>query len=171
MNGKKILKKILIVSSLLTLFPLLAQAGYGTLTWDANTESDLAGYRVYYGTTARTGTTPPAGYAFGPVEVGKVTTFNTPNLNGGTKYYFSIAAYDNSGNVSSFSSEVTKTILAGDINNDKSVNIFDFNEFIGSFNNAECNNRANIVGFGPSSCRVDIFDYNLLLTDFGKTSA
>ena len=33
--------------------PALALAGSATLHWQANTESDLAGYRIYYGTSSR----------------------------------------------------------------------------------------------------------------------
>ena len=76
-------------------------SGTAKLTWDANTESDLAGYKVYAGT---------ASGAFGPpVDVGNVTTFDVINLQGGKTYYFAVTAY-NSADESGYSNEVSKSI-------------------------------------------------------------
>ena len=89
--------------------------GSATLTWNANTESDLAGYKVYYGTSPRTGTDPKTcgmcGYA-SSINVGKVTTYSLSGLTNGQTYYFSITAVDTSNNESTFSSEVNKAIPA-----------------------------------------------------------
>jgi hypothetical protein len=43
-----------------------AAAGQATLRWDANTEPELAGYKLYYGTA-------PGAYGT-PVSVGNVTS-------------------------------------------------------------------------------------------------
>lgn len=86
-----------------------AATGSALLSWTANTESDLAGYKLYYGTSARTGTQAPGGYTSN-VDVGKVTTYTLSNLTEGQKYYFSLVAYDTSQNVSPFSNEVSKLI-------------------------------------------------------------
>ncbi len=99
-----------IVSALLCLaiaFPQIsfAQAPTGllTLTWDANTESDLAGYKVYRSTTSGT-------YGAPIVTIqGNVTTYQATNLNIGQTYYFVITAYDTSGNESDFSNEASGT--------------------------------------------------------------
>ena len=73
-----------------------------TLSWAPNTDSDLAGYKVYMGTSSgRYGT---------PVDVGNVTTYTAGNLTAGTTYYFSVTAYDQSKNASVHSSEVSKSI-------------------------------------------------------------
>lgn len=73
-----------------------------TLTWAANTESDLAGYNVYVGT---------ASGAYGPpVNVGVVTSHTVGNLQLGTTYYFAVTAYDVNGNESVRSSEVSKSL-------------------------------------------------------------
>ena len=92
--------------------------GSATLTWNANTESDLASYKVYYGTSPRTGTDPKTcgmcGYA-SSTNVGKVTTYTLTGLTNGQTYYFSITALDTSNNESSFSSEVNKVIAEGGI--------------------------------------------------------
>ena len=82
-----------------------------TLTWNANSESDLAGYKIYYGTLPRTGTGPKdcgmCSYS-NKVDVGNVITYKFSNLIGGSTYYFSVTAYDTSGNESAYSVEVLK---------------------------------------------------------------
>jgi len=96
------------------LIPLLL--GYGTtvsasdvvLSWNPNTEPDLAGYKIYYGTSPTTAYT-------GVEDVALTDTPDTPeytmsSLADGTTYYFWITAYDLSGNESGFSNEGSKTI-------------------------------------------------------------
>ncbi|MEK7214492.1 MAG: right-handed parallel beta-helix repeat-containing protein, partial [Chloroflexota bacterium] len=77
---------------------LVVTAGAGTLNlkWAANTESDIAGYKVYYSTTPG----PPysgAGATQGnsPVDAGKVTSFTLDGLTPGT-YFVTVTAYDTS---------------------------------------------------------------------------
>ncbi len=69
-----------------------------TLTWSPNTESDLAGYKVYQGTTYGV-----SGY---PVAVGNVTSYMVNTLDAGKTYFFFVTAYDTSGNESLHSNEV-----------------------------------------------------------------
>jgi chitodextrinase len=86
-------------------FSTTAFAGDATLTWDANTESDLAGYRVYFGTASRT---------YGPsINVGKTTSYTLTGL-GNQTYFFAVTAYDTTGTESTFSAEVSKTITTPD---------------------------------------------------------
>ena len=75
--------------------------GSAIVSWNANTESDLAGYRVYYGTSSRN-------YP-NSISVGKVTSATISGLTIGTKYYIALKAVDTSGNLSGYSAEVTKT--------------------------------------------------------------
>ncbi len=75
-----------------------AMAAQVTLTWDANTEPDLAGYKVYYGTA-------PGAYGT-PIDVGNVTTYTVTGLADGQTYYFAATAYDTVGNESGYSNEV-----------------------------------------------------------------
>ncbi|MCG3115415.1 MAG: DNRLRE domain-containing protein [Candidatus Manganitrophus sp. SA1] len=80
-------------------------AGDATLTWNANTEADLAGYRVYFGTASRT---------YGPsVNVGKATSHTLTGLANQT-YFFAVTAYDTAGKESAFSVEVSKSITTPD---------------------------------------------------------
>ncbi len=88
----------------LTLFTLfftgLLQAGQSiTVTWDANSEDDLAGYKVFYGTASRS-------YSDSTI-LGRTTTFSLGNIEAGKTYYFVIKAYDTSGNDSAPSEEVS----------------------------------------------------------------
>ncbi len=76
-----------------------------TVSWNANTEQDLAGYRVYVGT--RSGV-----YTFaGPFEVASGTTLTVPNLPVGTTYFFAVSAFDRTGNESTKSAEVSKSLF------------------------------------------------------------
>ena len=85
--------------------PAPARTANATVTWNANTEADLAGYRVYVGTTS-------GSYNFtGPFEVSGATSFTVPNLPVGTTYFFAVTAFDKSGNESTKSSEVSKSLF------------------------------------------------------------
>jgi len=87
--------------------PSLVLAGSATVTWQPNTEPDLAKYRVYWSTTAGT-------YGTHKAEVPKGTTTQVANgLTEGKTYYFVVTAVDVSGNESGFSSRVSKTIPGG----------------------------------------------------------
>jgi hypothetical protein len=77
--------------------------GSATLSWGANTETDLAGYKVYVGTQS--------GVYATPIALGKVTTYQLTNLSLGTTYFFTITAYDSAGNESVHSAEVSKSIF------------------------------------------------------------
>jgi fibronectin type 3 domain-containing protein len=75
-----------------------------TLSWTANSESDLAGYNVYQGTTSG---------SYGPaIDVGNTTIYTAQNLQAGLTYYFATTAYDSSGNESLPSIEVSTLISA-----------------------------------------------------------
>ena len=78
-----------------------ALAGNVTLAWDANTETDLAGYKVHYGTSSRTYTQV--------IDVGNVTTYTVTALATGT-YYFAVTAYNTSRAESDYSNEVSTPV-------------------------------------------------------------
>jgi fibronectin type 3 domain-containing protein len=87
-----------------------ASTGSAVLSWNANTETDLAGYKIYYGTSPRTGTCPVGSGYPSSIKIGKVTSYTVNNLTEGSTYYFSVSSLDNSGNESCFLSEVSKSI-------------------------------------------------------------
>ena len=68
------------------------------VSWNANTESDLTGYKVYYGTEP--------GVYYTSFDVGNVTEYEVSGLTIGTTYYFVVTAYDDNGNESDPSEEV-----------------------------------------------------------------
>lgn len=72
------------------------------ISWNPNTESDLGGYRVYYGNAAR-----DYDYA---LNVGSSTSVTIDGFLEGYTYYIAVTAYDYSGNESSFSREVSVSV-------------------------------------------------------------
>ena len=79
-----------------------AHAATVTLAWDSNEEMDVAGYRVYYGTTS--------GHYTTMISVGNKTSCTITNLEPGQTYYFNATAYEFSGNESGFSDEIPYTV-------------------------------------------------------------
>lgn len=94
-----------------------------TLAWEANKESNLAGYIVYYDTDSGPPYTPESNdYAIQysidgettwsdfpaapPIWVGPGTTEITLKLPDGKNYFFAVRAFDALGNVSAYSREV-----------------------------------------------------------------
>ena len=73
-----------------------------TVQWLPNSESDLAGYRLHYGTASRL-------YSQF-IKVGLTTAYSLKNLKGGYEYFFAVSAYDSTGNESLLSEEVTIAI-------------------------------------------------------------
>jgi hypothetical protein len=70
-----------------------------TLVWDANPESDIAGYRVFYGT--QSGSYP------NEIDVGNQTYYTPPSgFDWSRTLYFAVKAYNTSGLFSSFSAEL-----------------------------------------------------------------
>lgn len=110
----------LLIASLIFFLSLIAGCGGGdtgentisgksvTLAWEAPTENadgsdltDLAGFKLYYGTSSRS-------YS-NPINIGNTTTYTVSGLQAGT-YYFAVTAYDYSGNESDYSDEAIANI-------------------------------------------------------------
>jgi len=87
---------------------LAASAGQQqvSLSWAANTESDLAGYHVYRSTTSG------SGYAQITPSLLTSTSFINTGLTGGTTYYYVIRAVDTAGNQSANSAQASATPTA-----------------------------------------------------------
>lgn len=79
--------------------------GGATLSWTLNSETDLAGYKVYVGTASGLYSYPGS-----PIVIGRTDNYAISGLPVGQTYYFAISAFDNSGNESALSSEVSKSI-------------------------------------------------------------
>jgi len=86
-----------------------------TVSWEANDEADLAGYRVYHGTSSRSYGMPEHGTSsrsYGmPKFVGIATSCRFNELDEGKTHYFTVTAVDTSENESGYSAEVSKMIL------------------------------------------------------------
>lgn len=97
------MKKFLLSLAMLLLAVAPALADTAILVWTANTETDLAGYKVYQSTVA--GTYGPATLVLGEVIT---STLTLPTLTVDRQYFFTITAYDTSGNESPKSLQVNK---------------------------------------------------------------
>lgn len=73
-----------------------------TVNTDGTPLTDLAGYKIYYGTA-------PGNYTQ-VINAGNVNTFQVTNLTGGTTYFFAISAYDITGNEGPLSNEASRAI-------------------------------------------------------------
>jgi len=75
------------------------------LSWDANSEPDLQGYKLYLATISGGYGAPIATL---PMDV---TSYTVTGLEPGSTYFFVVTAYNSDGVESSFSNEVNKTTL------------------------------------------------------------
>ena len=76
-----------------------AYGGTASLAWNPVSDTDVAGYRVYYGTASAVYTQS--------VDVGNLTQATVSGLTNCTNYFFAAKAYDTSGNEStSYSNEI-----------------------------------------------------------------
>ncbi|HOO36785.1 MAG TPA: fibronectin type III domain-containing protein [Deltaproteobacteria bacterium] len=98
--------KTLILIVVMVFLTDFAYAATVRLSWDSNTEPDLAGYIVYYGTSSRS--------YMEYFDAGLTTSVDVADLTAATPYFFAVTAYDTSGNESSFSSEAYIFIPAED---------------------------------------------------------
>jgi hypothetical protein len=81
---------------------VICQSADVPLAWDANTEPDLAGYKIHYGTASENYTVT--------IDVNNVTEYTVTGLNEGTTYYFAATAYDTEDNESGYSVELVYTV-------------------------------------------------------------
>ncbi len=77
-------------------------AGGVTVSWNSNTESDLQGYKIYWGMSSR---------SYNHIQdVGNTIECQVSNLPLGATYYFAVTAYDTANNESAYSDEVFITL-------------------------------------------------------------
>ena len=112
---KRCFAKLLLVFLVFMLAPIESHGRDIILTWDQNTEDELAGYKVYYGSASRTYFDNPTELPKGMCRVldGRVTYTFPTELTPGVTYYFTVTAYDTSGYETDFSNEVQFTPPGG----------------------------------------------------------
>ncbi len=101
---KNLRAAILLGCTLMIMAPALAKAGSAMLTWNASTNSTVAGYNVYYGGASASYTTK--------LSAGNNTSATINNLTTGTTYYFAVTSQDAAGHESPFSSEASYQVPA-----------------------------------------------------------
>ena len=97
---------IILSSFFFTVSSTTVHAAQVTLAWDRNAESNVEGYKVYYGTASRD-------YDWF-IDVGDVTSITITDLTDGFTYYFAATAYDTATPPleSTYSDEVSKSTCA-----------------------------------------------------------
>jgi large repetitive protein len=103
----RLIRNILVlIVAFLVLFPDTGIASSLRVTWNANSDSDLTGYKVYYGTQSNTYGTP--------VSIVGAVSYDIPNVQAGSTYYVAVSAYDSSNNESVKSTEQSAYIPVSD---------------------------------------------------------
>ncbi len=97
------IKKLLLTLVFLFFFCSTTWAAQVTIAWNPNTESDLAGYKVYYGSVTGTYDTS--------VDVGNKTNYTILGIVSGQGYFIAVTAYDTSGNESGYSNEISYSAI------------------------------------------------------------
>lgn len=152
----RLIRQILVTILALVACSAAVLAANVTLAWDPNTESDLAGYKLYYGT---------ASGVYGTViSVGNQTTYTVTGLPAGT-YYFAVTAYNTEGLESGFSNEVSATVSGTpstspcDLNADGVINALDLQVLINVILGTQ-----TLPGKGDLNAdgRVDVLDLQIL---------
>lgn len=93
--------RTLIITILLLALAVCAHAADVTLTWDANTEGDLAGYRVYQGSGSVPATFTKVQEITAPTTSATIKGLDT------TSHSFAVTAYNKAGLESAYSNIVT----------------------------------------------------------------
>ena len=99
-------RKVSLLAFALLLSPMVVHGATVTLAWDANTEDDLAGYKIHYGTASHS-------YSQN-IDVGDVTEYTLEDLDDGVTYYLAATAYDVDKNESGYSEELVHTFSVGE---------------------------------------------------------
>ncbi len=148
-----------------------AEASVVSLEWDANTESDLAGYRLFRSTSPLIASSTQA--AMGRAAVVKTTHVSTTTatvlIPSGATFYFRLTAYDTNFNQSGFNvndvggeHEVPIFIKSGDVNDDNRISLSDLGLLLRDWSTTRP--QADINNSG----RVDLSDLSILLANWGR---
>lgn len=135
------------------------------LAWDANTEPDLAGYRLWWGLKSRS--------YDAVIDVGDTTQFTVYWLPMNVRLYFAVTAYDTASNESLFSNEVDTLIESqaeyrkGDWNQDRKISLADMIQFTARFGATIENIEYDIVFDFNEDNKISLFDMIKFTEIFG----
>ncbi len=132
-------------------FCILVSSNDVIVTWNPNNEKDLAGYKIYYGTSSRHYSTV--------FDVGDNTSYLVPNLTNGVRYFFAVTAYDTANNESEFSDEVSIFIDNNANSPTDSLNLKCYN-FPNPFNPQKEVTRIRYYLQEAQNVSIDIYDAN-----------
>jgi len=133
-------------------------------TWEANTEPDLDGYKIFYGTTSGT-------YTDEVSVAADLTATEVTGLTAAVRYYFTITAFDEAGNESEKAAEVIVDTLpdtrppnppAGVSGEQVSANALEVAVASGNKNMADF--KGNILYYGTEP---GVYDYSRDIADAG----
>jgi hypothetical protein len=132
------------------------RAAETTIAWNASSGIEVAGYRIYVGTSS--------GTYRAPVDVGNVTTYTVKDLGVGT-YYFVVTAYNRAGLESSYSNEISRffgstsvPIAKYDLNGDQAVDALDLQTLGSALGNPLSCPKCDLNGDGV----LDVLDLRVL---------
>ena len=109
-NFNFLLTLFLLIPLTLYLIPSAVHAAAVDLEWDANTEPELAGYKIHWGISD--------GQYTSSKDVGNTTTCTITGLDEGKTYYFAATAYDGGQTESDYSNQVIYTVPLTDSDGD-----------------------------------------------------
>ena len=135
----------MILMLLIVLLPVVASASNVVLEWDANTETDLSHYVLYYGTES-------AVYTDFEDSMGLDTGVTVYVNDDGQTYYFALRAFNLSGVSSDLSNEVFKLTEAPTVNQQPTSDA-------GGDQNVDENCTVTLDGFGSFDPDGDSLDY------------
>jgi hypothetical protein len=114
-----------------------------TLTWNASADTNVTGYKIYYGTVSQVYTNW--------LDAGNTTNFVVSGLVAGTTYFFAATTYDALGDESDFSAEISEQIIE---TNSTSVVISVTNSPVTILNPVPVPNPAPVTNQNPISLTV-----------------
>lgn len=131
-------------------------------SWDANQETDLGGYNVYFGASS--------GQYGAPIDVGLATSYQTSDLEGGTTYFVVVTAYDTSGNESDFSDEASVYIPSEhDLNETYFTSLTVFVENVEGITERDAEaSEDDGIDFDSDAATIDVTESNSRAFFFGK---
>ena len=113
---KKVFQFLSVLFLVCVVVPCPVLAKTLTLAWDANTEADVVGYKLYYKADSSAAPLNGTGAIEGPspINIGKTTTATLTGLADDRVHYITVTAYNSSGQESTYSNVVASAAIVSD---------------------------------------------------------